>query len=49
MWSNWKMKFVTFIHNDDIKCFHMPVQGTHELRINFENDALIKIRRVDEK
>jgi hypothetical protein len=47
------MKFVTFIHNDDVKCFHVAIQGTHKLvmmgRINFENHVLIKGRRVDEK
>jgi hypothetical protein len=47
------MKSVTFIHNDDAKCFHMAIQGTHKLvvmgRINFEDHALIKRRRVDEK
>ncbi len=46
MCSNWKMQFVTFIHNDDAKCFHMEVQGTHKLvvmeHINFEDHALIK-------
>jgi hypothetical protein len=45
MWSNRKMKFATFIHNDDVKCFHMVVQRTHELivmvHINFEDHALI--------
>jgi len=47
------MKFAMFIHNDDVKCFHAVVQGTHKLvvmgRINFENHALIKKQRVDEK
>jgi hypothetical protein len=47
------MKFTTFIHNDDAKCFHVVVQGTHELivmgRINFEDHALIKKQWVDEK
>jgi hypothetical protein len=47
------MKFVTFIHNDDAKCFHMVVQGTHKLVmigcINFEDHVLIKRQRVDEK
>jgi hypothetical protein len=47
------MKFVTFIHNDDVKCFHVVVQGTHKLvvmgHINFEDHALIKRQRVDEK
>jgi len=42
-----------FIHNDDAKCFHAAIQGTHKLvvmgRINFENHALIKKQRVDEK
>ncbi len=28
MWSNWMMKYATFIHNDDGKCFHMVIQGT---------------------
>ncbi len=40
------MKFVAFIHNDDVKCFHVDVQGTHKLavmgHINFEDHALIK-------
>ncbi len=46
MWSNWKMKCVTFIHNDDVKCLHVAIQGTHKLvvmgRINFEDHMLIK-------
>jgi hypothetical protein len=40
------MKYATFIHNDDVKCFHMVVQRTHKLvlmgHINFEDHALIK-------
>jgi hypothetical protein len=40
------MKFVTFIHNDDVKCFHVVVQRTPKLvvigHINFEDHALIK-------
>jgi len=40
------MKFIMFIHNDDIKCFHMALQGTHKLvimgRIDFEDHVLIK-------
>jgi len=47
------MKFVTFIHNYDVKCFHVVVQGTHKLvvmgNINFEDHMLIKRRWVDEK
>jgi hypothetical protein len=46
MWSNRKMKSIMFIHNDDVKCFHIVVQGTHKLVmmdcINFEDHALIK-------
>ncbi len=40
------MKFTTFIHNDDVKCFHVVVQGTHKFIvmgcINFEDHVLIK-------
>jgi hypothetical protein len=46
MWSNQKMKSMKFTHNDDAKCFHMVVQGTHKLvvmgHINFKDHALIK-------
>jgi hypothetical protein len=53
MWSNWKRKFATFIHNDDVKCFHMVIQGAHKLvvmgHINFKDHALIKKWQVDEK
>jgi hypothetical protein len=47
------MKSATFIHNDDVKCFHVAIQGTHKLvvmgRINFEDHVLIKKQPVDEK
>jgi hypothetical protein len=47
------MKFATFIHNDDAKCFHVAVKRTHKLvlmaRINFENNVLIKKRWAYEK
>jgi hypothetical protein len=40
------MKYETFIHNDDVKCFHVDVQGTQKVvvmgRINFEDETLIK-------
>ncbi len=43
MRSNWKMKFMTFTHNDDVKCLHVAVQRTHKLvvmgGINFKDDA----------
>jgi hypothetical protein len=46
MWSNQKTKSVTFIHNDDVKCFHMVVQGTRKLvmmdHINIKDHALIE-------
>jgi hypothetical protein len=47
------MKFVAFIHNDDVECFHVVVQGTHKLvvmgHINFEDHALIKTWQVGKK
>jgi hypothetical protein len=42
-----------FIHNDDVKCFHVVVQGTHKFvmmgRTNFEDHVSMKRRRIDEK
>ncbi len=53
MWSNQKMKFTTFIHNDDVKCFYVVVQGTHKLvmmgRINFKDDVLIRRQWANER
>jgi hypothetical protein len=53
MWSNQKMKFVTFIHNDDVKCFRMVINGTHKLlvmnRIKFKDHSLIKRWQANEK
>jgi hypothetical protein len=47
------MKSATFIHNDDVKCFHMVVKRTHKLvvmgRINFEDHTLTKRWWADEK
>ncbi len=47
------MKSTTFIHNEDAKCFHVAVQGTHQLvmmgYINFKDHALIKRWQADEK
>ncbi len=47
------MKFAMFIHNDDVKCFHVVVQGTHKLvvmgGINFEDHVLIRKRWANEK
>jgi hypothetical protein len=51
MWNNQKMKSTMFIHNDDVKHFHVAVQGTHKLvvmgHINFEDHMLIKRHRAD--
>jgi hypothetical protein len=53
MWSNQKMKFVVFIHNDDMKCFHVAIQRTHKLvlmgHINFKGHVLIKRRWASKK
>jgi hypothetical protein len=47
------MKSATFIHNDDVKCFHVAIQGTHKLVvmgcINFKDHALIKRWWANEK
>jgi hypothetical protein len=41
MWNNRKIKYEASIHNDDVKCFHVVVQGTQKVvmmgRINFED------------
>jgi hypothetical protein len=29
MWSN--QRFVRFMHNDDMKCFHVAIQKTYKL------------------
>ncbi len=46
MWSNQKMKSTTFIHNDDVKCLHVVVEGIDKFifmgRIDFEDHVLIK-------
>ncbi len=31
MWSNQKMKSATFTHINNVKCFHVVIQGTHKL------------------
>jgi len=40
------MKSKVFIHNDDVKCFHVAIQGTQKVVVmgcnNFEDEALIK-------
>jgi hypothetical protein len=43
------MKFATFIHNDDAKCFHTVIQGTRKIvmmdHINIKDHALMKDNR----
>jgi hypothetical protein len=40
------MKFEMFIHNDEVTCFHMVVQGTQKVIMmdchNFKDEALIE-------
>jgi hypothetical protein len=53
MWTNWKMKFEAFIHNDDAKCFHIVVQNTHKFVMmghsNYKDRVLIKRQRASKK
>ncbi len=53
MWNNWKMKYATFIHNDDVRCFHVAIQRTHKLvmmgSINFKDHALINKQWASKK
>jgi ATP-dependent Clp protease adapter protein ClpS len=41
MWTNHKMTSKAFIHNDDVTCFHMVIQGIQKMvgmgGINFED------------
>ncbi len=47
------MKSAAFIHNDDVKYFHVAVRRTHKLvvmgHINFEDHALIERQWVGKK
>ncbi len=53
MWNNQKMKSKVFIHNDDVKCFHVAIQGTQKMvvmgRNNVEDEVLIKIWWASQK
>jgi ATP-dependent Clp protease adapter protein ClpS len=46
MQNSRQMKFEVFIHNDDVTCFHVVMQGTQKVvvmgRHNFKDEALIK-------
>jgi hypothetical protein len=47
------MRSEAFIHNDDVTCFHVAVQGTQKMVVmgshNFEDEVLIKRRRASQK
>jgi len=53
MQNNWKTKSKAFIHNDDVMCFRMHVQGTQKVVVmgchNFKDEPLIKRRRASQK
>jgi hypothetical protein len=44
MQNNQNMRFEVFIHNDDVLCFHVDVQGTQKIvmigRHNSKDEAL---------
>jgi len=46
MWTNQNMESKALISNDEVKCLHMAIQGTHKLvvtsHINCKDHALIK-------
>jgi hypothetical protein len=41
------MRFEVFIHDDDVMCFHVAIQGTQKMVVmghhNFKDKVLIKI------
>jgi hypothetical protein len=47
------MKYEAFIHNGNVKCLHVAIQGTLKMVvmgcINFENQSLIKRWQANEK
>jgi hypothetical protein len=47
------MRYEVFIHNDDLMCFHVAVQGTQKMVVmgyhNFKDEALIKRRQACQK
>jgi hypothetical protein len=46
MQSNQKRRFEVFIHNDEVTCFHMALQGTQKMIVmghcNFKDEVLIE-------
>ncbi len=53
MQNNWKTKSRAFIHNDDVMCFHMDVQGKQKVVVmgchNFKDEPLIKRWQASQK
>jgi hypothetical protein len=47
MQNSQKKRFEAFIHNDEVTCFHMAIEGIHKIIMmdchNFKDEALIKI------
>jgi hypothetical protein len=46
MQNSQQMRSKTFIHNDDMMCFNMAIQGTQKVLVmghhNFKDELLIK-------
>jgi hypothetical protein len=53
MQSSQKRRFEAFIHNDEVICFHMALQGTQKMIVmghyNFKDEILIKRWQVVQK
>ncbi len=53
MWTNRKMEYDVLNFNDEAKCLHVVVQGTHKLvmmgHINCNDQVLIKRQRENKK
>ncbi len=47
------MRFEMFIHNDEVTCFHMVIQGTKKVivmdRHNFKDEELVKKQKATQK
>ncbi len=53
MQSSQKMRSKAFIHNDEVTCFHVAIQGTQKMVVmgyhNFKDEVLIKSRQAGQK
>jgi hypothetical protein len=47
------MRFEAFIHNDEVTCFHVVVQGTQKMTVmdyhNFKDEMLITRQHATQK